>query len=94
MDIKSAVKILDVNKIINRNQVGFCEAADLAANVLERQIPQPIEDWSDDDGDCLWWKFPIEESPYCGSPLDLEWREKNYDGYYTHFTRLTVPQLN
>lgn len=48
--------------------------------------PIPIEEWYEDDGDCLWWKFPIEEPPYCGSPLDEDWPE-----YHTHFTRLLVP---
>ncbi|MCG3089152.1 hypothetical protein [Sporosarcina cyprini] len=48
--------------------------------------PIPIEEWHEDDGDCLWWKFPIEEPPYCGSPLDKYWPE-----YHTHFTRLLMP---
>ena len=55
-------------------------------------VPQPIENWSEDDGNCLWYKFPIEEPPYCGTPLDSEWEENDYDDYYTHFTRLTIPQ--
>lgn len=32
---------------------------------------RPLSQWSEDDGDVLWWKFPIEEPPYVGSPLDL-----------------------
>lgn len=60
----------------------------------DKVVPLPLEDWSEDYGDCLWWRFPIEESPYCGSPLDLEWQEKNYGDYYTHFTRLIIPELN
>jgi len=27
--------------------------------------------WSEDDGDVLWWRFPITEAPYVGTPLDL-----------------------
>ena len=60
----------------------------------DKVVPLPLEDWSEDYGDCLWWRFPIEEPPYCGSPLDLEWQEKNYGDYYTHFTRLIIPELN
>lgn len=56
--------------------------------------PKPIDEWDEDYGDCLWWKFPIEEPPYCGSPLDKEWEDDNYDSYYTHFTRLVIPELN
>lgn len=40
----------------------------------------------EDDGDCLWWKFSIEEGPYCSLPLDTDW-----PGYHTHFTRLILP---
>lgn len=32
---------------------------------------RPLDEWNEDDGDVLWWKFPIEEAPYVGSPLDL-----------------------
>lgn len=49
--------------------------------------PKPIEEWHEDFGDCLFWKFPIEEPPYCGSPLDTDF----IDSYYTHFTRLIMP---
>lgn len=63
-------------------------------------------EWSEDDGDVLWWRFPIVEPPYVGSPLDLGkpigvtiggkefvyqdggWRED----YYTHWTRIPVPE--
>lgn len=54
----------------------------------------PIKDWGEDYGDCLWWRFPVEEPPYCGNPLDSEWQDNNYDDYYTHFTRLAIPQLD
>jgi hypothetical protein len=44
------------------------------------------EQWHEDDGDCLWWRFPIEEPPWYGNPRDDEW-----PGYYTHFTRIVFP---
>ncbi len=34
------------------------------------QYARPIEEWTEEDGDVLWWKFPIEEAPYSGSPND------------------------
>lgn len=61
---------------------------------VEKQIAKPIEEWDESYGDCLWWKFPIEEPPYCGSPLDFEWIDKDYDNYYTHFTKLDIPILD
>lgn len=33
-------------------------------------VPRPLAEWHEDMGDCLWWKFPITEPPYVGSPLD------------------------
>ena len=48
--------------------------------------PKPIDEWHEDDGDCLWWAFPITEPPYSGSPLD-----SNFPDYVTHFTRIIMP---
>lgn len=48
--------------------------------------PKHIAEWSEEDGNCLWWFFPIEEPPYCGLPLDCD-----FPDYVTHFTRLIVP---
>lgn len=32
---------------------------------------RPISEYHEDMGDVLWWKFPIDEPPYLGSPNDL-----------------------
>lgn len=32
---------------------------------------RPFADWHEDDGDVMWWRFPIEEPPFVGTPLDL-----------------------
>lgn len=42
-------------------------------------------DDSKDYGDCLWWRLPVEEPPYCGNPLDC-----NFPDDVTHFTRIIV----
>ena|SRR5690349_14383375 len=31
---------------------------------------RPLSEWHEDDGPVLWWKFPIEEPPYVGTPND------------------------
>lgn len=55
---------------------------------------RPAADWHDDDGPVLWWRFPIEEPPYCGTPYDFDtndrpvFRDRNS---YTHWTRLPIP---
>ena len=46
-----------------------------------------LEEWHEDIGDVLWWKFPIEEPPYVGSPLDCAWT-----GYHTHWTPIICPE--
>jgi len=33
--------------------------------------PRPHHEWTEEDGDVLWWLWPIEEAPWVGSPLDL-----------------------
>jgi hypothetical protein len=30
-------------------------------------------EWHEDDGPVLWWRFPIVEPPYAGTPLDSDW---------------------
>ena len=59
---------------------------DLLRSAQTDNYPRPLEEWGEDYGDCLWWEFPIEEPPYCGSPLASDW-----PGYHTHFTRFTCP---
>ena len=80
---------------IIQNSVGGCArhwaeviADGLIANgVTVQEGARPIEEWNEDFGDVIWWKFPIEEPPYVGSPLDEKW-----DGYYTHWTFIPIPQ--
>lgn len=58
----------------------------IAHGVTVQERPRPLEEWCEDYGDALWWKFPIEEPPYVGSPLDEEW-----PGYHTHWTPIILP---
>ena len=30
---------------------------------------RPLAEWAEEEGDVLWWKFPVEEAPWVGSPL-------------------------
>ncbi|MEQ7227487.1 DUF1642 domain-containing protein [Enterococcus avium] len=49
-------------------------------------IAHLAEHWDEDMGDVLWWNFPVEEAPYCGTPLD-----DDFPKYKTHFTELHIP---
>lgn len=33
--------------------------------------PRPLDLWHEELGDVLWWRFPIDEPPYVGTPNDL-----------------------
>ena len=84
-------------KLVNiiQNSVGGCArnwaeiiADGLIANgVTVQERARLLEEWGEDYGDVLWWKFPIEEAPYVGSPLD-----ENWPAYHTHWTPIVVPQ--
>lgn len=49
-------------------------------------VARPISEWHEDRGSALWWRFPVEEPPYSGSPLDSDW-----PGYHTHWTPIVCP---
>lgn len=48
---------------------------------------RPIGKYHEDMRNVLWWKIPIEEPPYCGTPNDSNW-----PSYHTHFSPL--PPIN
>jgi hypothetical protein len=45
------------------------------------EIALPLRKYHEDMGPVVWWKFPITEASYIGSPLDSD-----CPGYHTHFT--------
>ena len=68
--------------------------ADTAADLLQeqaaelamlRQVARPVaipgEAYHDDIGPVTWWRFPVEEAPWVGTPGDSDW-----PGYHTHFS--------
>jgi len=44
---------------------------DLRNDIAPPVIARPIAEYHEDMGDVLWWKFPITEPPYVGTPNDL-----------------------
>ncbi len=43
----------------------------------------PLDAWDERDGDALWWTLPVQEPPYCGTPLNDDW-----PGGHTHWSPL------
>lgn len=62
----------------------------LAAEVRRlREINKlrPIDEYHEDHGFVLWWKLPIEEPPYVGSPNCSDW-----PGCHTHWCKIECPE--
>ncbi|MGL4571746.1 MAG: hypothetical protein ACRCVJ_11855 [Clostridium sp.] len=78
----------DVRELLNYAFKLVEENERMIAEFTVDNKPEPIEEWHEDMGDCLFWKYPVEEPPYCGTPLDIGFIEE----YYTHFTRLLIPK--
>lgn len=51
--------------------------------VEDLSTPRSRDSWHEDDGTALWWTLPVEEPPYCGTPLD-----DDFPDYATHWTPL------
>lgn len=58
----------------------------LAEPQAEKVEARLAEHWNEDMGDVLWWDFPVEEPPYCGTPLD-----EHFPKYKTHFSTIDMP---
>lgn len=65
----------------------YQKKAESLQKVLDAKMPRPIDKWHEEYGDVLWWSFPIQEPPYCGTPLDADWPD-----YHTHWTPLIIPE--
>ncbi len=59
----------------------------LSLAAVKDRTPRPLDDYHEDEGNVLWWRFPIDEPPYVGSPLCSDWIES----YYTHWVPLPIP---
>ena len=71
---------------------GYNDASDDIIGIVN-QLDEPTKviahlagKWHEDIGPVLWWDFPVEEPPYCGTPLD-----DDFPKYKTHFTEFHIP---
>ena len=46
------------------------------------------DSWRDEDGAVLWWRIPICEPPYAGTPLN-----DDFPDYVTHWTKIQIPEV-
>lgn len=66
-------------------------AENIEQQLVEMQMPIPMGKWCHEDGAVLWWCFPIQEAPYCGTPDDTDFPTMSGERYHTHFTRIILP---
>jgi hypothetical protein len=64
------------------------QAIHQARQALAPEVAILGEYWHEDEGPALWWRFPVVEPPYLGTPIDSDW-----PGYHTHFTPLPPAPL-
>ncbi len=43
------------------------------ARIAELETPRPFAEWHEDIGNVLWWQYEIQQPPYVGTPLDIDW---------------------
>lgn len=91
--IKKVKALEGYNSAFSRDyEIGHDECMDKVVLLIEQlDEPQKVKarlakHWDEDLVDCLWWDFPVEEPPYCGTPLD-----DDFPKYKTHFTELHIP---
>jgi len=53
----------------------------IAAAISAAPEARPLDEWHEDMGAVTWWRFPVEEAAWIGTPLDSDW-----PGYHTHWT--------
>lgn len=82
----SMVVLLDPrNRCVDPDADTIEHHPDVAA-ALAARTAKPLAEWHEDHGAALWWRFPVEEAPWCGTPLCDDWPH-----YHTHWTPLVVP---
>ncbi|CAB4148082.1 hypothetical protein UFOVP431_103 [uncultured Caudovirales phage] len=95
----ASVGILHISDFRGLENADFMQTAELPAGryelfttptprVMVPPVPvaRPFNEWLEDYGPVLCWRFPIEEPPHVGCPLDSDW-----GNYYTHWTPLVCP---
>ena len=66
-------------------------AADRARHGRPAAAPVAIpgEEYHEDMGPVTWWRLPVDEPPWVGTPNDSDW-----PGYHTHFAPAPTNPLN
>ena len=62
--------------------LAFAGTSTIAPHIMgDNHKCYPLGEWHEDDGYVVWWKFPVREPSWIGSPNCTDW-----PGYHTHWT--------
>ena len=62
------------------------QAMEIIGNRLPAKL-HTVDEWDESCHSVLWWRLPVTEPPWVGTPLDSDWEP----GYYTHWTPIILP---
>ena len=68
----------------DERDIELMERCDLERELIRihrATLAKPLNDYSEELGPVVWWKFPVTEPAWIGTPDDSDW-----PGYHTHFT--------
>jgi len=82
---RGSERVLNSHQSLEKELIKVQKELDEARDICR---PRPIVEWHEDYGAVLLWRFPIEEPPYCGTPLDGSWTN-----YHTHWTPIVTPKV-
>lgn len=86
-DKRYELTVRDCDGITPADKIGALE--DELQKYKKSNTLKSVDEWHEDIGDALFWKLPIEESPFITSPIRSDWTEN----HYTHFTELVEPNI-
>ena len=89
----------ELREMLNENDWNYISPEtfeDIARTVLAQwgrpaaaPVAIPGEEYHEDMGPVTWWRLPVDEPPWVGTPNDSDW-----PGYHTHFTPAPTNPLN
>ncbi|MDU2057687.1 MAG: hypothetical protein E6719_00025 [Dermabacter sp.] len=87
--ILHATTIAAVSKIWFWTHKVLCDYEDTPAVLIAvPKYARHIDEWHEVDGPVLWWRDPIEEPPYVGTPDDAD-----FDETYKWWSPIDTPEI-
>lgn len=83
------IQIADISEIWFWARNVLCDYEDTPAVLIAvPKYARHIDEWHEDDGPVLWWRDPITEPPYVGTPHD-----KGFDETRQWWSPIDIPEI-